>query len=80
MTLLSKRNVIAMAAMFGALPQIKISSKSTREANDDLAQRFMRERFSREDRYRDMLIRTGRVRDYGHCIAINKRNADRKKV
>lgn len=50
-----------------------------RRADDDTAHDHLMEHRRRKDRYRQMLIRTGRVTDYGHCIAINVRNAERKR-
>lgn len=73
--------VLAMAAMLGGgLPQIRSRSKSKREVNDEMAWAGQRLVVAQEAKYRAMLIRTGRVKDYGHCIAINQRNADRKAV
>lgn len=59
-------------------PRKRFNFEKGREVNDELAQQFRRERIERESRYREMLIRSGRVKDYGHCIAINNKNAERK--
>lgn len=51
-----------------------------RNADDVQAHEHLMEHRRRKDNYRRMLITSGRVKDYGHCIAINEKNAQRKAV
>lgn len=60
-------------------PRKRFNFEKGREVNDELAQQFRRERIERESRYREMLIRSGRVKQYAFgVIAINDKNAERK--